>query len=134
MRSTVARRLSTLCSFYRYCHVEGLSDRNPAANIRRPKVDYESRTHALDRNELGCSARVWKRPLSSADHLHIAGYSVLANFRALVEACGSLRALVACLCAVATVRSVVARTACLTWHGCSMFAHLDRAASAVTAS
>ena len=53
MRSTVARRISTLGSFYRYCHVEGLLERNPAANVRRPKVDYESRTLGLDRNELG---------------------------------------------------------------------------------
>jgi site-specific recombinase XerC len=53
MRSTVARRLSTLCSFYRYCHLEGLLARNPAANVRRPKVDPESRTLGLDRNELG---------------------------------------------------------------------------------
>jgi integrase/recombinase XerD len=53
IRSTVARRLSTLASFYRYCHVEGLLRRNPAANVRRPKVDHESRTLGLDRNELG---------------------------------------------------------------------------------
>jgi integrase/recombinase XerD len=53
MRSTVARRLSTLASFYRYCHVEGLLRRNPTANVRRPKVDHESRTLGLDRNELG---------------------------------------------------------------------------------
>ena len=53
MRSTVARRLSTLGSFYRYCHVEGILERNPAANVRRPKVDAESRTLGLDRNELG---------------------------------------------------------------------------------
>ena len=53
MRATVARRLSTLGSFYRYCHDEGLLERNPAANVRRPKVDYESRTIGLDRNELG---------------------------------------------------------------------------------
>ncbi|MDP9441859.1 MAG: site-specific integrase, partial [Actinomycetota bacterium] len=52
-RSTVARRLSTLASFYRYCEQEGLIERNPAANVRRPKVDYESRTLGLDRNELG---------------------------------------------------------------------------------
>ena len=37
MRSTVARRLSTLCSFYRYCHIEGLLARDPAANVRRPR-------------------------------------------------------------------------------------------------
>jgi integrase len=53
MRSTVARRLSTLGSFHRYCHVEGILERNPAANVRRPKVDVESRTLGLDRNELG---------------------------------------------------------------------------------
>ena len=53
MRSTVARRLSTLGSFYRYCHVEGILERNPAANVRGPKVDVESRTFGLDRNELG---------------------------------------------------------------------------------
>ncbi len=42
-----------LASFYRYCEQEGLIERNPAANVRRPKVDYESRTLGLDRNELG---------------------------------------------------------------------------------
>ncbi|HEV2070748.1 MAG TPA: site-specific integrase [Acidimicrobiales bacterium] len=46
MRSTVARRLSTLASFYRYCEEEQLIDRNRALNVRRPKVDYESRTLA----------------------------------------------------------------------------------------
>ncbi len=53
IRSTVARRLSTLASFYKYCEQEQLVDRNPALNLRRPKVDYESRTLGLDRNELG---------------------------------------------------------------------------------
>jgi integrase/recombinase XerD len=62
MRSTVARRLSTLCSFYRYCHLEGLLARNPADNVRRPKVDPESRTLGLDRNELG---PCWCKPGSA---------------------------------------------------------------------
>ena len=53
MPSPVARRLSTLASFYKYCEQEQLVDRNPALNVRRPKVDYESRTLGLDRNELG---------------------------------------------------------------------------------
>jgi integrase/recombinase XerD len=39
MRSTVARRLSTLVSFYRYCEQDDLIARNPALNLRRPKVD-----------------------------------------------------------------------------------------------
>ena len=42
MRSTIARRLSTLSGFYRYCHTEGLIAANPAANIRRPRVSVES--------------------------------------------------------------------------------------------
>ena len=53
MSSTVARRLSTLTSFYRYCQEEEIINRNPAVNLRRPKVNYESRTLGLDRNELG---------------------------------------------------------------------------------
>ena len=53
MRSTVARRLSTLASFYHYCVAEGVVARDPSANVRRPKVDHESRTLGLDRNELG---------------------------------------------------------------------------------
>lgn len=57
MRSTVARRLSTLASFYHYCAAEGIMGRDPSANVRRPKVDHESRTLGLDRNELGCSCR-----------------------------------------------------------------------------
>jgi len=47
------RRLSTLASFYKYAEPEQLVERNPALNVRRPKVDYESRTLGLDRNELG---------------------------------------------------------------------------------
>ncbi len=53
MPSTISRRLSTLSSFYRYCQIEDIITKNPAANIRRPKVDPESRTQGLDRNELG---------------------------------------------------------------------------------
>ena len=52
MPSTVARRLSTLTSFYRYCEQEGHVQRSPATYVRRPKVDSESRTLGLDRNEL----------------------------------------------------------------------------------
>jgi site-specific recombinase XerD len=53
MPATVARRLSTLCGFYRYRHDEGLLARNPATHVRRPKVDPDSHTLGLDRNELG---------------------------------------------------------------------------------
>ena len=46
-------RLSTICGFYRYCTQERLIGHNPAAHVRRPKLDYESTTLGLDRNELG---------------------------------------------------------------------------------
>ena len=52
MRSSVARPLSS----WRASTATGTSkdaSRNPAANVRRPKVDHESRTLGLDRNELG---------------------------------------------------------------------------------
>jgi integrase/recombinase XerD len=52
MASTVARRLSTLASFYRYCEQEGHVERSPTAHLRRPKVDGESHTLGLGRNEL----------------------------------------------------------------------------------
>jgi site-specific recombinase XerD len=52
-RSTVGRRLSTLAGFYRYCEQEQILERSPAAHVRRPKQDYESRTLGLDRNKLG---------------------------------------------------------------------------------
>jgi site-specific recombinase XerD len=52
-RSTISRRLSTICGFYRYCSQETVIDRDPAAYVRRPKIDYESHTLGLDRNELG---------------------------------------------------------------------------------
>ena len=53
MASTIGRRLSTSSSFYRYCQTEDILDKNPAPNVRRPKVHDESRTLGLDRNELG---------------------------------------------------------------------------------
>ena len=52
-RSTIGRRLSTVASFYRWCTDEELLGRNPAANVRRPKISQESTTLGLDRQELG---------------------------------------------------------------------------------
>ncbi len=52
-RATIARRLSTVASFYRYCVEEELIGLSPAVNVRRPKVRPESTMTGLDRNELG---------------------------------------------------------------------------------
>ena len=52
-KATIARRLSTVASFYRYCVEEELIGLSPAVNVRRPKVRPESTMTGLDRNELG---------------------------------------------------------------------------------
>ena len=52
-RATIARRLSTVAGFYRYCVEEELIGLSPAVNVRRPKVRPESTMTGLDRNELG---------------------------------------------------------------------------------
>jgi hypothetical protein len=52
-RATVTRRLCTIAGFYRYAVEEELLDHSPAAQVRRPRVNYESHAVALDRNELG---------------------------------------------------------------------------------
>ena len=42
-RATIARRLSTVASFYRYCVEEELIGLSPAVNVRRPaaRVDHD---------------------------------------------------------------------------------------------
>ena len=52
-RATIGRRLSTIAGFYGYATEEGLIPLSPAANVRRPRLDYESHAVGLDRNELG---------------------------------------------------------------------------------
>jgi integrase/recombinase XerD len=52
-RATIARRLCTIAGFYRYAVEEDLLEHSPAAHVRRPRLDYESRAVGLDRNELG---------------------------------------------------------------------------------
>ena len=52
-RATVTRRLCTIAGFYKYAVEEELLEHSPAAHVRRPRLDYESRAIGLDRNELG---------------------------------------------------------------------------------
>jgi len=50
--STIDRRLSTVCGFYKFAHIDGHVGSNPAQHVRRPKV--HPRTGAgLDREGLG---------------------------------------------------------------------------------
>ena len=50
--STIDRRLSTVCGFYRFAHIDGRISSNPAQYVRRPRV-HPSDTRGLDRSELG---------------------------------------------------------------------------------
>jgi integrase len=49
----VTRRLSTIAGFCKYAVEEELLDRPPAAHVRRPRPDCESRATGPDRNEAG---------------------------------------------------------------------------------
>ena len=50
--STIDRRLSTVCGYYRFAHIDGRIPANPAQYVRRPKVP-ETQGHGMDRTELG---------------------------------------------------------------------------------
>jgi integrase family protein with SAM-like domain len=50
--STIDRRLSSICGFYRFAHIDGRIASNPAQYARRPKV-FPSEGRGLDRGELG---------------------------------------------------------------------------------
>ena len=50
--STIDRRLSTVCGYYRFAHIDGRIPANPAQYVRRHKVE-PTEQHAMDRGELG---------------------------------------------------------------------------------
>jgi integrase/recombinase XerD len=50
--STIDRRLSTVCGFYRFAHIDGRIGSNPAKYVRRPQV-HPTDARGLDRSELG---------------------------------------------------------------------------------
>jgi integrase/recombinase XerD len=50
--STIDRRLSTVCGYYRFAHIDGRITANPAQYVRRPKVHLTD-WPGMDRGELG---------------------------------------------------------------------------------
>ncbi|MGH9287747.1 MAG: tyrosine-type recombinase/integrase [Acidimicrobiales bacterium] len=50
--STIDRRLSTVCGFYRFAHIDGRIRSNPAQYVRRPQLHVPD-ARGLDRSELG---------------------------------------------------------------------------------
>jgi integrase len=49
---TIDRRLSTVCGFYRFAHIDGRIASNPAQYVRRPQL-HPSNARGLNRSELG---------------------------------------------------------------------------------
>ena len=49
--STVDRRLSTVCGYYRFAHIDGRIPANPAQYVRRPRV-HPAAQRGMDRGEL----------------------------------------------------------------------------------
>lgn len=84
--ATVARRLSTVCVWYRYLYAEEFIARDPATFVRRPKVSMESTTLGLDRAQLGTM-------LYAAERARPAEYALIAllglNGLRVSEACAA---------------------------------------------
>jgi len=83
--STIDRRLSTVCGYYRFAHIDGRIASNPAQYVRRPKVP-PSTARGLDRGELGTFLFTAER----FDHAH-AALAVLLGLNGLrvSEACAT---------------------------------------------
>src|SRR5205823_8137896 len=83
--STIDRRLSTVCGFYRFAHIDGRIASNPAQYVRRPQV-HPSDARGLDRAELGQFLFAAER----IDHAH-AALAVLLGLNGLriSEACSA---------------------------------------------
>lgn len=83
--STVARRLSSLSSFYEYATDLGLVERNPVARVRRPRVSTESPRLGLDRDEARALLAAAERA-GARDHALVA--VLLGNGLRVSEALG----------------------------------------------
>jgi integrase/recombinase XerD len=83
--STIDRRLSTVCGFYRFAHIDGRIASNPAQYVRRPKVP-PSEGHGMDRAELGTFLFTAER--FDRDHAALAVLLGLNGLR-VSEACGT---------------------------------------------
>ena len=83
--STIDRRLSTVCGFYRFAHIDGRITSNPAQYVRRPKVP-PSEGHGMDRAELGTFLFTAER--CDRDHAALAVLLGLNGLR-VSEACAT---------------------------------------------
>jgi integrase/recombinase XerD len=68
--STIDRRLSTVCGFYRFAHIDGRISANPVQYVRRPQV-HPNDARGLDRSELGVflfTAEHWTAPMQPSPY------------------------------------------------------------------
>ena len=83
--STIDRRLSTICGFYRFAQIDGRIAANPAQYVRRPKV-HSSEGRGLDRSELG--RLLFEAERFDPDHAALAALLGLNGLR-VSEACAN---------------------------------------------
>ena len=83
--STVDRRLSTVCGYYRFAHIDGRIGSNPAQYVRRPRV-HPANQRGMDRGEL--AAFLYTAERTSPGHAALAVLLGLNGLR-VSEACGT---------------------------------------------
>ena len=83
--STVDRRLSTVCGYYRFAHIDGRIGANPAQYVRRPRV-HPATQRGMDRGEL--AAFLYTAERTSPGHAALAVLLGLNGLR-VSEACGT---------------------------------------------
>jgi integrase/recombinase XerD len=83
--STVDRRLSTVCGYYRFAHIDGRIALNPAQHVRRPRV-HPTTQRGMDRGEL--AAFLYAAERTSPTHAALAVLLGLNGLR-VGEACGA---------------------------------------------
>ena len=83
--STIDRRLSTVCGYYRFAHIDGRITSNPAQYVRRPRV-HPATQRGMDRSELASFLYTAER--ISPVHAALAVLLGLNGLR-ISEACGA---------------------------------------------
>jgi len=83
--STVDRRLSTICGYYRFAHIDGRIRSKPAQYVRRPHV-HPAAQRGMDRGEL--AAFLFTAERTSPMHAALAVLLGLNGLR-VSEACGA---------------------------------------------
>ena len=81
--STIDRRPSTVCGFYKFAHIDGIISSNPAQYVQRPPA-HPTETRGLDRTEFGVFLFTAER--FDRDHAALAVLLGLNGLR-VTEAC-----------------------------------------------